>query len=118
MEVDQDKSAEAEDPNRRHKNQRSTHSHTQESYKTLNWKVGYMQRGPGADLLRPCECCFSVRVTPKMSFLLIIPVVPGWHQNFICLLQTLTFVISSLSPLLQFKKKKSIILWLTASIHL
>lgn len=36
MEVDQDKSAEAEDRNRRHKNQRSTHSLTQESYKTLN----------------------------------------------------------------------------------
>lgn len=43
MEVDQDKSAKAEDPNRRHKNQRSTHSHTQESYKTLNWKVEYKE---------------------------------------------------------------------------
>ena len=50
-------------PNRRksrHKNWRTTHSHTWCFIKILSKKVWYICRGPGTDPWRPWECCLSV----------------------------------------------------------
>ena len=72
------------DPQSRNKNQRPTHSHTQEYHKNTNLKsinTLFVHREPGADLRRPYACCFSLWVHISLTQLTQRALF-SWHPLF------------------------------------